>query len=135
MEIVFDFDGVLAEYLGWSGHHNYGKPITGMVKLAKKLKDEGHNLKLSTTRLNARPFGNEQHPDREVTKGEVILSLNKWLDENGLKGVFSVVTGSKPYGDVYIDDKAIHFDGDVGSIEAELKQLEWEEKRNTTSRD
>lgn len=108
MTICFDFDGVLCEYEGWKGHDKIGKPILGMIVFVKRLHEEGHTLKLSTTRLNPYPFG-ENAPDKYVQCGGARTLINEWLVEQGIKDCFSEITGYKPHADYYIDDRAIRY--------------------------
>jgi len=108
MEIVFDFDGVLCEYNGWRGHNIIGEPIAEMIDLVKKLHERGHTLKLSTTRLNPYPFGDER-PDQDVLLGNAEHYIRVWLKKQGIEECFCEITGYKPYGDYYIDDKALRY--------------------------
>ena len=125
MDIVFDFDGVLCEYQGWRGHDDIGEPILEMVDLVSDLFDEGHKLKLCTTRLNPYPKG-DLWEDEVVSSGKAKEIIMKWLEENKILHCFKVISGYKPFGDVYIDDRAIRF-GDVKGediIELEKKVVD-----------
>jgi hypothetical protein len=102
--IVFDFDGTLCEYDGWKGHDVIGKPIMLWVKAAERWFDWGHVLKLSTTRLN--PYVHSQL----YAESDLVIAMSKtyimdWLQDQGILTCFSEITGYKPYGDFYIDDR------------------------------
>ena len=49
--IGFDLDGTLAEYNGWSGVENIGKPVKPMCDIIKKLHSEGIKVKIVTARV------------------------------------------------------------------------------------
>lgn len=50
----FDLDGTLAEYDKWSGIDSIGKPVGPMVKLIKKMHEEGKVVKILTARVAPR---------------------------------------------------------------------------------
>jgi hypothetical protein len=108
LDIVFDFDGVICKLHIPYNHFKYGTPIKRTIKLIKKLHKDGHILRLSTTRL-CPTFRGE--PDVEVISGDVENSLRQHLKKLGILNCFSEITGYKPYGDVYIDDRALWFNG------------------------
>jgi len=108
MDIVFDFDGVLCEYQGWRGHDNIGEPIMPMVDLVIDLHKKGHKLKLCTTRLNPHPFGDERI-DEDVVSLKAKRTIIDWLDRHGILDCFVEITGYKPYGEYYIDDRALRY--------------------------
>lgn len=120
--IVFDFDGVLCEYKGWRGHDKIGKPIELMVELVSNLFREGHTLKLCTTRLNPYPRGN-MWEDEVVSSGKAREIIMDWLKENNILRYFKEITGYKPFGDVYIDDRALRFDGYEWMLDEDKKWL------------
>ena len=45
-----DLDSTLAKYHGWKGPEHIGKPVPKMLKLVKRLLDEGQNIKIFTAR-------------------------------------------------------------------------------------
>jgi hypothetical protein len=108
MDIVFDFDGVLCEYEGWRGHDKIGEPIAVMIELVKKLGCD-NKLKLSTTRLNPYPFGDYDSPDELVVSGKVKQIIEGWLQKQDILLYFDEITGYKPFGDIYIDDRGFYF--------------------------
>jgi len=111
--IVFDFDGVLSKYEGWESHDSIGEPIFDMIQVVRDLHMEGHKLKLSTTRLNPFPFGLDEPPDKDVMNGYVYNKIKDWLIDRGIFDCFEEITGYKPFGEIYIDDRALFFNGDM----------------------
>ena len=124
--IVFDFDGVLCEYKGWRGHDAIGKPKTKWINAVKRWFEQGHKLKLSTTRLNPYPFGPEK-PDADVLNGKALGYVKAWLEEQGIGGFFIEITGYKPFGDYYIDDKAVYV-GEPGGLDPDDVETFWEDE-------
>ena len=110
MDIVFDFDGVLCEYEGWRGHDNIGKPIKENIALVRELKNRDYRIKLSTTRLNPYPFGEHKEADEWVQSGKAKEIIKDWLDSYDILTCFSEITGYKPFGDIYIDDRGFYYD-------------------------
>ena len=138
MDIVFDFDGVLCEYHGWRGHSNFGEPIKENIELVKNLFDEGHKLKLSTTRLNPYPFGEGlmDEPDELVLSGEAKERIMDWLQKQGILGFFKEITGYKPFGNIYIDDRAMRYDKDISDSTKKIKLfIDIETERNKLRED
>jgi hypothetical protein len=121
LDIVFDFDGVICEIPRPYDHFKYGIPNEKIIRLIKRLYYNGHILRLSTTRLCPTFRGK---PDYDVMSGRVKRNLIKHLEELGVRHCFSEITGYKPYGDVYIDDRALWFNGDNHqSVEEIIKKI------------
>lgn len=126
MQIVFDFDGVLCEYSGWRGHDEIGRPNEGVIELVKELFEQGYDLKLSTTRLNPYPFGENnlmKGRDEVVASGRAKEIIMNWLQEHDILKCFKEITGYKPFGDVYIDDRALRYDSTDWVTHAEKKDI------------
>lgn len=51
----FDLDGTLAKYDKWEGIDHIGEPIVPMVKLIRKMHEEGKVVKILTARVSPRP--------------------------------------------------------------------------------
>jgi len=66
--IGVDLDGTLAEYNGWKGPSNIGKPIELMVGRVKKWLDEGKDVQIVTARV---------HPGNQG-KSESELAIRQW---------------------------------------------------------
>lgn len=105
--VAIDFDGVISSYdRGYLGEHLFGDPVPGVQDATKKLQDMGFKVVIFTVRA--------ENP-----------SIRKYLEDNGIAydainenpwaRVPHQVSGKIP-ADVYIDDRAIHFDGDWGPI-------------------
>jgi hypothetical protein len=137
MDIVFDFDGVLCEYVGWRGHDNIGDPIKENIALVRELRNMGYKLKLSTTRLNPYPFGEHKEADEWVVSGKAKEIIKDWLDAYDILTCFTEITGYKPFGDIYIDDRGFYYDrhnaknkGDlVDRLELIINQKEEEKEK------
>jgi len=108
LDVVFDFDGVICKLHKPYNHFKYGTPNKRIISLVKQLHKDGHVLRLSTTRLCPTFRGK---PDEEVMSGKVERKLKCHLRSLGILNCFSEITGYKPYGDVYIDDRALWFNG------------------------
>lgn len=97
--ICVDFDGTIADYsAGFQGEGIYGSPLPGAKEALDQLKEEGWEIIIFTCR-------------NEVDK------IARYLDEHGIPYDYinkqNTTTGSpKPHADVYIDDRAVAFDGD-----------------------
>lgn len=121
LDIVFDFDGVICKLHRPYDHFKYGRPDKNIIELIKRLHKEGHILRLSTTRLCPTFRGKV---DYDVISGKVVASLAKKLASLGIYSCFSEITGYKPYGDVYIDDRALWFNGyDHKSLEYIIEKI------------
>lgn len=89
-----DFDGVIADYSeGFQGVCVYGKPMPGAAGALCRLAADGWRIIVLTARRDAEtPF------------------IERYLDKHGIP--YSTVTTRKPSAHVYVDDRAIRFDGD-----------------------
>lgn len=70
--IGIDLDGTLAEYDGWQGAKNIGKPVPLMVERVKKWIEEGTEVRIFTARVSS------NNPDR----AEAYTTVLNWLIEN-----------------------------------------------------
>ena len=102
--ICFDFDGVLASYDGWKDGA-IGEPISNGVKLAKLCHKAGYKIVINTCRTHPQHGAGNQR--------EQFLAIKKWLYDNKVPYDWVEMKG-KPIADVYIDDRGMYFDQDLG---------------------
>ncbi|HLC54296.1 MAG TPA: hypothetical protein VJK07_01570 [Candidatus Nanoarchaeia archaeon] len=108
--ICIDFDGVLAEYDGYKGEDTLGKPLKGAREFLKKL--NGVNLRWVV--FTTRP------------RDKII----NWFKEHNLP-MPEEVTNLKFPSPVYIDDRAIKFDGNFDKLIKDMKNFSvyWNNER------
>jgi len=100
--LCVDFDGVIAKYDKWQGKGIFGSPIPRAIKVIRLLKKEGWKIIVHTTRL-------EVHQIREYLNGwEIPFDFINHNPENLAQDCHPC----KPLADVYLDDRAIQFNGD-----------------------
>ena len=99
--VCVDFDGVLAEYAGWTGPDNLGDPRSGAKHFLQSVNDLGMKVIILTTR----------------DPGKV----HSWLIDNGLHDLVDRVTRQKPPAVAYIDDRNIVFRGSFSDALTDLK--------------
>ncbi|MBF0235774.1 MAG: hypothetical protein HQK65_22465 [Desulfamplus sp.] len=110
--ICIDFDGVIAELVG--SIEECGSPIKGAAEAISVLKEAGFKIIIHTAR-----------PDSE----ESIALIKNYLIENKIpfdsinQGVDSPWESKKPLADLYIDDRALRFEGDWASALVQAKKL------------
>lgn len=94
--VVFDFDGVIHSYTsGWQGTTVVADPpVPGIKESIADIREAGYKVVVVSTRCNTIP-GME--------------AITKYLDEHEI--VVDAVLKDKPPAIVYIDDRAICFDG------------------------
>lgn len=102
--IVFDFDGVIHDYHGWKGETVIdGEPIPGIEKIISKLYD--YKLVIVTSRA-IKPEGKQ--------------AIKDWLDKYNLTKYFDDITPIKVPAILYIDDRALKFNGDISKLDVDL---------------
>jgi hypothetical protein len=106
--ICVDFDGVIADYThapkGWG---IFGHPIDGARQALVKFKQEGHVIIIYTCR-------NEINLIKEYLR--VYKIPYDYINESPLNNENS---SHKPIADVYIDDRAVRFNGNWKDIDIE----------------
>lgn len=116
--IAVDLDGVLLE-IDWQkwwkrGQDYFGRPIPGAFEALRKLKEMGYKIIIYTCRTspNVTPgFTAKQLADRVEEK----------LRDMGFEFDEIWYGEGKPAVDIYLDDMAMHFDGDWDKT---LKKIE-----------
>ncbi len=112
--VVFDFDGVIHSYTsGWKGEDVIpDPPVTGIKDSIQQIRNAGYEVVVVSTRC-ATPKG--------------LISVKKYLFEHGI--VVDRVCKEKPPAIVYIDDRAICFDGKSDKLLEKIEQFKpWYQK-------
>lgn len=91
LTVAVDFDGVLNTYDGWQGKYELFEPRRGVGLFLSKL-DERYDVIIFTNRKPS--------------------SVWRWLEEYNLATYVKKVTNHKPRAFVYVDDRALKFEGD-----------------------
>jgi NLI interacting factor-like phosphatase len=98
--VCVDLDGVLNQFDGWKGADYFHPPRPGAREFLQRLNESGYEVIVFTVRWKPH--------------------VEQWLSDNGLAEFVSVVTDRKPPAHVYVDDRAVCFDGDFA---AALEQI------------
>ena len=107
MRIVVDLDGTICNLkdpnLSFEAYAHV-KPLPGAVETLRKLKREGHYIIVHTSRHMKTCEGDVGMVKRRIGR----LTID-WLSQYSVP--YDEIHFGKPYGDVYIDDLAITFQG------------------------
>jgi hypothetical protein len=109
MKIGIDVDGTVltqANFRSGSGTYHLAQPIPGAVEAVNKLYSEGHTIIFHTARHNLND----------------ILLAKEQLEEFGFR--YHHLVAGKPGCDVFIDDRAMTFDGDWSDTMATLQRYQ-----------
>jgi hypothetical protein len=107
--IAVDLDGTLLEYEpGMASRDEFGQAIDGAREAMRELKSLGWRISVFTARLTP-AAGNEAETD------EMVAAISAVLDEQGIP-FDDVWVGRKPFADVFVDDRAVRFDGNWTSV-------------------
>jgi len=106
--VCLDFDGLFNDYTGWKGKESLGKPKEGIKEFLYELNRKFDRIIIETSR------------DR--------LEVAVWLKKHELGRYIINIYDKKPKATVYIDDRAIRFNGDFKKTLKELNSLKpyWE---------
>ena len=105
MKIAVDFDGVLHGYSrGWHDGSIYDPPVPGTVEALRVLKEKGHTIYIFSTRTNPVFKKKEGAADQKKL-------MEDWLNSHEIP-FDKIWTFGKPMADLFIDDRAIGFNGD-----------------------
>lgn len=111
--VVFDFDGVIHSYIsGWKGITTIpDPPVPGIAEAIQDIRKH-YVVAVVSTRCST-PEG--------------IEAVNSWLDRYGIE--VDAVLKEKPPAIVYIDDRAICFDGCAENLLSKIQMFEvWNKK-------
>jgi hypothetical protein len=90
--VCVDLDGVLNAFDGWKGAEFFHPPRAGAHDFLRDLNQRGYRVVVFTVRWAPH--------------------VETWLAEHGLAQYVAAVTDKKPPAHVYVDDRAICFEGD-----------------------
>lgn len=115
--VCIDIDGTISRYIEWVDAKTFGEVLPHCAETIHHLKADGWFVIIYTTRAD---------------KNEISKFLNKHnipfdaINENPNQPANAL--GGKPMADVYVDDRAIQFDGDwTGAYEKITGFKSWEE--------
>lgn len=117
--ICIDLDGTIIHYEEWVNEEHFPELVPNVSLVLNELKEKGWLIIIYTTRSNKELISN-------------FLSSKKvpfdYINENPNQPLNAI--GGKPIADIYVDDRAINFNGDWLEI---LKKIEafktWEDKK------
>ena len=112
--VVFDFDGVIHSYKsGWKGATEIpDPPVDGIQQVIEDLQERGYRVVIVSSRC---------------TEPEGIIAIRDWLKVSGFPCL--EVMAEKPPAVVYVDDRAICFDGDCKTLYEKINNFKpWYQK-------
>ena len=113
---AIDFDGVIVDYSdGWKGVGKFGAVLPGAKDALQKLKKEGWCIIIFTCRSEVALIA-----DFLKREGIPFDQINK--NEN-LPGTVPGYGHAKVIADVYLDDRAIFFNGDWSKATSSIKRF------------
>lgn len=106
--VVFDFDGVIHSYTsGWKGPTEIpDPPVDGIKEAIADIRGAGYKVVIVSSRCN--------YTSRDGKHNLGIESIKEWLDKYNI--FVDEISAKKPPAIVYIDDRAICFDGNSSSL-------------------
>jgi len=102
--VCVDLDGVLAEYNGWQGIDEIGKPLPGAKQFADEL-NEVADIVIFSSRCSSEPDsrGSISH----LTPGQARIHIVDWLEKNKIPYADVYMGEGKPRAAALIDDRAV----------------------------
>ena len=95
--IVFDFDGVIHKYSkGWQDGSIYDEPVPGIKTIIDELRKENYQVVIVSTRCSTE---------------QGITEMTEWLNKYDIE--VDRIQKEKPPALIYVDDRAICFDGNT----------------------
>jgi hypothetical protein len=106
--VCVDLDGVLNAFDGWKGADYFHPPRPGAREFLARLNELGYRVVVFTVRWGPH--------------------VQEWLARYDLAGYVADVTDRKPPAHVYVDDRAICFQGDFGAALDQISRFKahWE---------
>jgi len=114
--VVFDFDGVIHSYArGWKGETCIpDPPVPGIKEALRDIHNAGYEVVVVSTRC-------------ATENGQT--AIENWLEKNELDQYIDRVCKEKPPAIVYIDDRAICFDGHPETLLEKISKFQpWNRK-------
>lgn len=110
--ICLDFNGVLDQYQGWKGPDFMYEPRPGVVDFLKSLKELGYRIVIMTA--------------------ADCYKIQDWFIEYGLFGLIDSITNEKVPALIYVDDRAITFQGDFNQTLEQIATFKtfWEDAKH-----
>lgn len=107
--VVFDFDGVIHSYKsGWQGVTIIpDEPVEGIKEAIAEIRAAGYEVVVVSTRC-------------DLYEGQV--AIQQYLEKHGIK--VDRICKEKPPAIVYIDDRALCFDGNAGSLLEKIRNFQ-----------
>lgn len=121
--ICIDIDGTLVHYEEWKGEEHFGGIIEGAVSATHKLHKNGWYIIIYSTRAN-KELISRFLVDSKIEFDSINENPNQ--PENAKDG--------KPYADIYVDDRAICFNGDWEQTLMEIEKFKPWEMKSTESK-
>lgn len=111
--IVFDFDGVIHKYSkGWQDGSIYDEPTPGVSAVIEKLHNKGYEIVVVSSRCSTQAG---------------IDAIASYLDRYQIK--VDRICKEKPPALVYVDDRAICFDGNADNLYTQITTFKtWQQK-------
>ena len=116
--VVFDFDGVIHSYTsGWKGIDIIpDEPVEGIENALKEIHEAGYEVAIVSTRCSSN-LGAD--------------AIKCWLNKYNLFKYIDIICKEKPPAIVYIDDRAICFDGRPEKLLSKIENfVPWNKKKN-----